>query len=65
MVVGDDAPGHAYINPTFGDLFLMTWAKMMHHHHPGCRRQALVSWVLFEGALVGSVTRRVLKKVYM
>ena len=24
---------------------------------PGCRRQALVSWVLFEGALVASVTR--------
>jgi len=24
---------------------------------PGFRRQALVSWVLFEGALVGSVTR--------
>ena len=26
-----------------------------------CRRQALVSWVLFEGALVGSVTRRPLR----
>jgi len=25
---------------------------------PGCRRQALVSWVLFESALVGSVTTR-------
>jgi len=24
---------------------------------PGCRRQALVSWVLFGGVLVGSVTR--------
>ena len=25
---------------------------------PGCRRQASVSWVLFEGAFVGSVTTR-------
>ena len=28
---------------------------------PGCRRQALVSWVLFEGALAGSVLRWLLR----